>query len=365
MRKLFLLLALFLAGAGAASQTPLPSAPEGAPVPFVQVNLKLLTTGDKQPVREVGAFGASLPLGKPGRLERMLEIADATGGLKRRVTLRLAVTPSRDEAGVLHCFALSEAAPEGAASDSRAKDLAFPHAGDQVMEVFADAATGVRVILSLSASLVADPQGPAQWPAILFGVRVEQWAGAQRGEIEALQLQSLDGKTVSHDYSRKVPKIVEGKTGDVVLDDVPVLDLKQDKPTVQAGQSFSISLNDPAPAGGQGKEGEKKPPPRRDSRMPSPPKPRPPEGPKSIVWDTEYYKITITPLQLSQGGMRLRVQMRGRMLDPQKGTLQDELELTQEREVLSGQGVPFYMTRELPEGPQGYVAWVLPVWPAP
>jgi hypothetical protein len=340
------------------AQTPAVQAGAQSPEPvFVQVNLKLLTTGEGQPVSEVGSFGASLPLGRPGHLERSIDIENATRGRKSNISLRVAATPSRDEAGLLHCFVLSEATPTGGSVDSRAKDFAFSHPGEQIMEVYADQPTGVRVVLSVSAFIVAAPKGPAEWPPILFGLRVEQWAGANRSEIESLQLQSLDGKEVSHDYSRKVPRWVEGRQGDIVLDDLPVLDTTKGSPTVQAGQGFTINIQ---PEKDNGKKKHQK----KDDRLPSPPKNQqaPPPPARSIVWDIEYYKLDITPLQVSKGGLRLRIHMEGRMLDPVTGKLGEVMDVTTEKEALAGEAVPIYLTRERDGGAQGYVAWIVPLW---
>jgi len=342
---------------------PSSSAPAPSPAPrFVQVNLRLLTVGEKQLLKEAGAFGASLPLGRPGRLDRTLAIANETRGTQISVPLRLVLTPSLDDAGVLHCVAVSEVTVPGGAPDSRAKDLVFTHPGDQVMEIFADPATRVRIVLSVSALLVDEPQQPVAWPLLQFGVRVEQWFGAQRDEIESLQLQSLDGRSVSHDYSRKVPRWVEGREGDLVLDDLPVLDLKQEKPTIQAGQGFVIPLGEPE----AGVKADAPTPKKRDGRIPAPvaKAKQDPATPRSLVWDEEYYRLTLVPLQLSKGGMRLRVVMEGRLFDPATGKLEEKMEQTQEKEVLPGQAFPAYLTRETEGGPRGFVAWILPAWEA-
>lgn len=365
---------LLLALAGAVwAQAPVAPTP---PTRFVQVDLKILTTGEKQPVREVGAFTASLPLGKAGRLARAVEIASESKGIKTSAELHLVLTPSLDEAGLLHCFAVSEALlPGGNPPESRAKDLTFPHSGSQLMEVFADPATKVRVILSVSARLQETPQGPPEWPVLHFGLRVEQWAGARRDEVEALQLQSLEGRAVSHEYTRRVPRVVEGREGDLVLDDLPVIKPGEEGQALAAGQGFSIPLGSTVTAseGGEGAEGDSAKgggstaKPKRDSRVPkaAPPPSTAPSGPKSLVWDEEYYRITLAPLQLSAGGMRLRVTMRGRVFDPDTGALMEELNLQQEKEILSGQPVPFYLTTEKGGGPIGFVAWVLPAWGTP
>lgn len=368
MARLGTLLFVFVSLAGWASRAQtaqtLPS-PAPEPTQFVKVEVQILTAGEKRPVREVGAFVASLPLGKPGKLERKLEIASISQGSKTEAILRLVLTPSVDDSGVLHCLALSESTILGKEPETRIKDLVFSHQGSQVMDLLSDPVTTTRVILSVSAQLIDNPPPPPQWPPIRFGVRVERWIGSNREEEEALQLQSIEGQSVSHHYVKKIPKVVEGRHGDLVLDDLPVVEPGKEGTNLKAGESFVVKL--PPDEKKDKKKKHKKPEPATTPALTEEPKEGetpPPETPHSIVWEEEYYDITITPLQISPGGMRIQVAMEGQLFDPESGLLQEKLDLRQEKEVLPGQPVPFYLTRELPTGPQGFVAWVLPYWEA-
>lgn len=360
--------ALFAWTPGAQTPPPSPIAPE-TPTQFVKVEVQILTAGEKRPVKEVGAFTASLPLGKPGKLERRLEIASTAQGTKAEAVLRLVLTPSQDDSGLLHCLVLSESTLAGQAPETRMKDMTFPHPGSQVMDLLSDPATTTRIILSVSAQLVETPAPPPTWPPIRFGLRVEHWLGNSREGVEGVQLQSIEGQTVTHHYAKRIPKVVEGREeGGIVLEELPVVEEGKEGTNLKAGQSFVVKL-----APDEKREKREKKRRQEEEKRPdvlpspfltaeSPGTPQPPERPHTLVWDEEYYDITVTPLQLSKGGMRIQVTMEGQIFDPETGLLQEKLELLQEKEVLPGQPVPFYLTRELPGGPQGFVAWVLPYW---
>ena len=59
--------------------------PDLPPRRLADVNIHLFTTGPRQPVEEVGAFTANLPLGKAGQLHRLLTVTNET----RNATLTL------------------------------------------------------------------------------------------------------------------------------------------------------------------------------------------------------------------------------------------------------------------------------------
>ncbi len=334
--------------------------PETSAVPrFVHVRLRLLTMGARQDAREAGSFVASLPLGTKGDLHRLLTIDNESRHSRLKLALHVSVTPTLDEKGVLHCVVLTDAEPAGGELTSRARDLAFHHPGEQIMGLYADQATGTRVVLAISASLETKPAAnlPADMPPILFLVRVERWNGAQRVELEQVQLQSLDGETVSHDYSKEIPRWVSGdssEAGDDPLDKLRVLDFNQkDAPIVQAGQGFTIELHP---------KKEKKQHAGKDEKGKNG-KPEPP--PKKLHWDLESYHLTIQPMTLSDDHLNLKVHVTGVVLDPTTHKPFPPIDLEAEKDVLDGQPVPFYLTQETPKGPVGFAVWVIPKWPRP
>jgi hypothetical protein len=360
--------------AGILGVVAVPSRAEGEAPRFADVTLRLLTMGEKQSVKEVGIFSSSLPLGKAGTLFRSLSVVNETKGTRLALDLAISVTPSLDDGGVLHCVVLSEATPKGSEGFQRAKDMRFGHPGEQVMELFADSNTGTRLALAISAKATEEGTRDAQrtFPPITFVVRVEQWNGAQRAELENLQLQSLEGSTVSHDYQRKVPRWVEDAEpasapdeGALSLNGLPLLDLNSPTPTIQAGQGFSIPLS-PKEQDKQRRATE-----RGEAKVLTDPGAASAEGatnpggekPRKISWDMEFYHLSIEPLALRGNQLALRLTMRGQILDPVTKQPVPPVEVSMEKSLMPGQPTPFYLTREVSGGSQGYVVWVVPRWP--
>lgn len=338
---------------------------------FAEVTLRILSMGERQPLKEIGVFSSSLPLGRAGGLRRMLTISNETKNTSTTLLLGLSVTPSLDDQGVLHCVVVSEAAPKDADPVRRAKDMAFGHPGEQVMELLADSSTGSRVTLAVSAALAVPKasESKAAFPPVTFLVRVEQWNGAQRVEIENIQLQSLDGARVTHDYERKVPRWVDAdapEAGDrdaLSLDNLPVLDTTSGNPTIKAGEGFSIQLT-PKEQEKQRKAAAKETARQGGDSNLLPEASKNSEPPKKIVWDREFYKLTIEPMAFHGDELFVKMTMQGQIMDPSTKTLAPPQDFTTEKSLGTGQPTPFYLTRDGAGGATGYVAWVLPRWSA-
>ncbi len=344
---------LFLSCLGVAGR--LPASPAIGGVQFAKVSLRIVIAGERQPSKEAGAFVSDLPLGTTGHLDRRLLVTNATRGSKLNLALRLAITPSLDDGSNLHCVVLSGATPEGGKRVDKFRDLVFSHPGAQIMELYSDKTTGYRVLLSISAEVDRpSAEGIAAVPSlppISFLVRVERWVGAQRDEIEQLQLQSLEGKSVSHDYSRNVPHWVADKGGGdegEPTETLPVVNPGKGKkpPVIQAGQSFTILLHPKTEGKRYKNEANNKTKPAK----------------KKLVWRKEYYHLSLLPLSIADGRLSLSVRVQGRILDPITGRLLAPIDLQVSRKLLSGQPASFYLTRETKSGPVGYVVWIVPRW---
>ena len=321
---------------------------------LADVNIRLFTAGPRQPVEEIGAFTSSLPLGKAGTLHRLVTITNETRKATLSLELLISLTPTVDDSGVLHCVILSEATPQDGKAGSRARDLTFSHPGEQVMELYADSAMQTRVMLAVDTHLSTAEAiaPPSSFPLLLFTVKVEQWSGPNREEIENIQLQSLDGKTVGHDYSRRIPRWVDAS----VKDDEPVpqeslkpLDFAQGTPVVQAGEDFSIPIQSKEDKKGKKKEDQGRP---QNAQPPS----------KKLVWQQESYHLTLLPVVFEGGVLRLKVAVSGQFMDRTTKQLLPPIQREVEKSLLADQPIPFYLTRETPQGPEGYVVWVVPRW---
>ncbi len=328
-----------------------------APPKSVKVGLQLLATGDSQVMHEIGAFQAVLPVNRAGSLTRLVEFSNAQAHQRSEVILKVTVTASIDHDKRLHCVVQSDAAPKGGAVDSRVKDFIFDHPGAQVMQLFMDPLTGTHLILSITAAISRTGKEDTQWPDLVFDVKTEQWEGVDHQEIENLQLQSLNGVPVSHDYCKQFPKWAkESAAGQTDVNSIPVLDPKEKKPTVQAGQSFSIML-DSGNKKAKGKNSSSKDEGNAAARKGTKKKPQ-----RILTWEKVYYHINIIPLAMEHRRIRMKVDMEGVIRDPKTHKLLAPFKQDQIREAMWGQAVPFYLTRETPNGPEGYVFWITPRW---
>jgi hypothetical protein len=331
-----------------------PAAAGPDPVRFADVHFRILTTGSRQIQQEVGAFHASLPLGSPGRLTRAVTITNETRGASRKVTLDLTVTPLLGEEGNLHCTVLSDALPEGGSTVSRARDLRFLHPGEQLMELFADPATGTHLILAILATLPEDPsaEGGFRWPRLLFTVKAERWDGADRTILETVQLASEDGLPVNHRYERRVPRWVEPEETSPpdFLDSLPVLDPDAGQATIDPHKGFSILITKPNTATGTDKDSPA--PKGGDDKKPK----------RSLVWVQEWMALTVTPVEMKGGALTLRLDVAGEILDYRLNAPTALGQREETRTARPSEPAPLYLTREDAGGPRGYVLWVVPEW---
>lgn len=323
-------------------------------VPFVRVSLGLSTTGSNQTEKNVGNFVSSFPLGETGHLDRKLNIVNSTRHRNLELKLFIGVTPRLDEAGTLHCVVVSTAKPETGKTVERFRDLAFTHPGAKLMELFSDEATGVHLLLSVSAELLASDEVPVSksMPSIVFLVRSERWMGAQREKIESLQLQSLDGRTVTHDYSRKIPiwttKAADDDEQKEPIEELPVLQMGKQAPVVKAGEGFTIvsdSKNKVKPAS-HGKNGQP------DKKKPE----------KKLVWKREYYNLSITPMAFDGERLTVKINILGKVFNSISKKSLPPVNLDETKQLVNGQPLPLFLTHETKTGPAGYVLWVVPKW---
>lgn len=355
MRKLFLSAALLLISLLTLEAAP--PTPRKTAVRFARISLGLSTTGVNQTEKSVGNFVSSLPLGETGHLDRELNILNSTRHTNLKLELFVGVTPSLDEAGVLHCVAVTTAKPVTGEPTERFRDFVFTHPGAQLMELFSDEATGVHLMLSISARLLGNDEAPASksLPSVIFLVRAERWIGAQREKIESLQLQSLAGKVVTHDYSRKIPIWTEKAKGDDEQGDpiekLPVLQLGKKAPVVRAGEGFTI-VSDSHDAA--------KPAPPRKNGGKDQPHQKTPE--KKLAWKREYYHLSITPTAFDGGRLTLKINIVGRVFDSISKKSLPPVDLNETKQLVNGQPLPLFLTHETPTGPAGYVLWVVPKW---
>jgi hypothetical protein len=67
-------------------------------------------------------------------------------------------------------------------------------------------------------------------------------------------------------------------------------------------------------------------------------------------------------MALNDDQLSLEVHVTGIILNPETRRPFPPIDLEAEKDVLDGQPVPFYLTRETPKGPVGFAVWVIPKW---
>jgi hypothetical protein len=324
--------------------------PATDPVPFADVQFRLLAVGEHQQPQEVGSFQASLPIGTPGRLQRVVTIANQTRGTGQKLALDMTLTPIFGEDQTLHCMVLSDATPEEGKPVSRAKDLVFTHPGDQLMELFADAPTGIHLVLALQAALPDQEgsSGPPKWRPIRFVVKVERWNGAERTIVDKIQLTSEDGAAVSHRYEQRIPRWVEPEEAGTAgpadnLVKLRAIDPKTDKTPINTREGFSISL-------------------KPEGNAPATSSAEAPATGKNLIWVQEWVELSIVPVEIKDGAVSFQIAVSGEAFDLGKGQSDPLGRIETSRTAHPMEPAPLYLTREQPGGPRGFVIWVVPEW---
>ena len=312
-------------------------------------------------------FSASLPLGKPGFLQREVTITNETKGTSCKLELDLTVTSTVAEDSYLHCIVLSDATPAGGEKASRAREIILKNPGEQLMELFADRETGSRLLLAVRATLSEPQPAPPKkerWPRIMFSLKVEQWAGAKRVKIDNLQLASEEGSSVVHDYKKEVPKWVESATGSEEQDPLsgfPILDPKSDDGKTPAGQSFTLLLPEDARSGkklGGKKENGGGIWTLTDSISQADAG----GGEKKLEWVEESMKLTIAPVSLEKGLLTVHVSGTAETVDGMSGKPLSIPYREQMKGLRKGEPMTFYLTVEGDGGGRGYAVWIVPEW---
>ena len=331
-------------------------------VRFADIQFRLLAVGEHQATQEVGSFQASLPLGTPGRLQRAVSITNQTRGAAQKLTLDLTLTPLLGEDRTLHCMVLSDATPEGGGVVSRARDLAFVHPGDQLMELFADAPTGIHLVMALQVALPGEDGSASKpcWPHLRFTVKVERWDGSERTIVDTIQLSSEEGVPVGHRYEQRIPRWVEAEEAEKAgaqdfLRKLPVIDPKAEKTIVNTREGFSILQNTP---------GKPKVPTGADAAKPAEgvTPSHAPKAEKSLIWVQEWMELSISPVEMKEGALSFQVVASGEFLDPRKNQAESLGRIETTRTARPMEPASFYLTHEQAGGPHGYVIWVVPEW---
>jgi len=328
---------LFLAAAILLASTPL-LAEE-----WFDIEIRVMTTGENQPQREIGLFGAELPLSGKGYLEKSLSVSNMTRKKSNSVDFKLSMKPERGQQGELHLIFTSEATPEKGKPESRFRDLLFEKPSGQIVEIFNDPETGTHLLISLVLKTKEIKKELTSDLRVVLKSRVEKFSPAGKEKIDSFDLQSVGSSPVGRTLTHSVPVWVPGETGQIRLDNLRDLDTATSTVVVKPGEGFSYT---PEVSKKEAKEKakEKK---KKDSRIPTmyqpenkdeeaaagkpsapveeaampkaAPEPKEPSG--SYNWEKEDFRFDVSCEAEPGGTVKATITMNGSLFDQDRKVL--------------------------------------------
>ncbi len=337
MRKALLILAVLI----------LPATMPVLAEEWFDIEMRIMTTGENQTQREIGVFGAELPLSGKGYLERSLTVRNMSRDTSNVVDFKLTMKPERGQQGELHLIFTSEATPKTGKPESRFRDLVFDKPGGQLVEIFNDPQTGTRLIISLMLKPKEIKEELTANLRVLWKSRVEKVSKAGREQIDSFDLRSVGSTPVGRTLTHSVPVWVPGEGGDLKVEGLKDLDKATSTVTVKAGEGFSYTPEVSKKEVRKKEREEKKK--KKDSRLPTflqhdekqdaegtPPADTVPAETKSVKqeeeaaqraeptgsydWEKEDFSFDITSEAEPGGTVKASVRMNGSLFDLDKKT---------------------------------------------
>ncbi|HNQ78071.1 MAG TPA: hypothetical protein PK747_06395 [Acidobacteriota bacterium] len=366
MRKALLILAatlLFVSGPVLADE-------------WFDIEMRVMTTGENQPQREIGVFGAELPLSGKGYLERSLTVRNMSRNTSNVVDFKLTMKPERGRQGELHLIFTSDATPKTGKPESRFRDLVFDKPGGQIVEIFSDPQTGTRLIISLLLKPKEIKEELTANLKVLWKSRVEKVSRTGKEQIDSFDLRSVGSAPVGRTLTHSVPVWVPGEGGELKVEGLKDLDKATTIVTVKAGEGFTYTPETSKKEARKKEKEEKKR--KKDSRLPAflqqeekeapeevqasetpPPdagvvksteEPQRGEPPGSYNWEKEDFSFDVVSEAEPGGTVKATVRMNGSIFDQEKKTLVVLPEKTETRSFSNGEIAVLHTSDEAGEG---------------
>lgn len=302
------------------------------------LEVKVMTTGENQPQREIGTFGAELPENGKGHLKKSVVIKNQTRNKSNEVDFALTFQPLRTESGAIHILFTSEATPKVGKSENRFRDLMFEGRSNHIVEIFNDIETGTHILISLSIKEKDIEKENIENIKVVFKCKVEKVKNKETEVIDTYDLQTVGENPVKRTLTQKVPVWVEGDYGEVSTVGFKEIDSTNKPVYLKAGEGFSYT----PPVNKKEKKEKKNAIKKSDSRIPSkyqkeeenseqpaepkegkveeePKQPPPPSG--SLNWEKEEFSYEISLVEAKKGNIKSRIKMEGVLFDPVKKQL--------------------------------------------
>lgn len=343
---------------------------------WFDIEVKVITTGENQPQREIGVFGAEVPLGGKGYMERSVSINNQTRDKKNQFDFKISMKPERLENGRLHIILTSEVTPALGKEESRFRDLRYDNPTSQIVEIFSDPVTGTRLLIALSIAPKEIKKELIPELKVVFRTNVEKIHGGVKEAVDSYDLQSIGETPVGRTLTQSVPIWVEGDTGEATIEGLREIDSSSAPVTLKAGEGFTYSL--PKELKKEREKTAKKQRKKADNRLPAvyqnvkqeekeepaPSQEAPPEPgakPKTLSgsydWKKESFNFEIVSEPELGGAISCAIKMEGSLYDKEKKMLEELPPKEETRTFSNGELAVFSILN--PEG-DGYVLTLQP-----
>jgi hypothetical protein len=334
------------------------------------LEVKVITTGENQPQREIGTFAAEVPENGKGNLQRSVVIKNQTRNKSNEVDFKITFQPQKTESGAIHILFTSEATPKVGKSENKFRDLMFNQRSNQIVEIYSDTETGTHILISLSINEKEVEKENIENIKVAFKCKVEKIKGNEKEVIDTYDLQTVGENPVKRVLTQKVPVWVEGDSGEISATGFKKIDSGNKPVYLKAGEGFTYTppISKKAKTNSEKKSAAKK---KIDSRIPSKYQkqeetsetptetkeekseetPKPPPSPSgSFNWEKEEFSYEISVLEASKGNIKSKIKMEGVLFDPVQKQLKPLQSKEETKTFSNGEIVTLVLQREDQEG---------------
>ncbi|MCX7829768.1 MAG: hypothetical protein N2445_01715 [Acidobacteria bacterium] len=337
------------------------------------LEVKIITTGENQPQREIGTFGAELPENGKGHLQRSVVIKNQTRNKSNEVDFKITFQPQKTENGVKHIIFVSDVTPKVGKKENKFRDLIFDGRSNQMVEIFNDVETGTHLLVSLSITEKEIEKENIENIKVTFKCRVERIKLKEKEVIDTYDLQTVGGNPVKRTLTQKVPVWVEGDFGEISTTGFKEIDASNKPVYLKAGEgvTYTPPITKKDRKNKDKQETKKK---KIDSRIPSKyqkeeenentsgikgenteekqqekVEPPPPQN-ASINWEKEEFSYEISLLEASNGTIKSLIKMEGVLFDQAQRKLKPLQKKEETKTFSNGEIASFFLQENDEEG---------------
>lgn len=283
---------------------------------WYELEVKILTTGENQPQKEVGFFGGEIPANGKGVLKRKLVVKNHTRGKENEIDFFVTFEPSSDESGNLHLLVTSSSKPKVGKEDNRFRDLKFVNPTSQIVEVYSDMETKTHLLLAISIKSKDIEKENLKDLKVTFKCKSTKTFEKATEEIDSYDLYTIGDEAAERRVTKNMPVVVKGDYGEVPLSKFKEIDSSKDTAQIKAGEGFTYTPS---------KKEKKRI--KKDSRLPSSyfekkekekdiPIKKNEEEATSVDYKKEDFYYSIKVIEVNKGKIKVVVSLSGTLFDP-------------------------------------------------